>query len=132
MNEQNRHFIVIDDSKLDCFIAQKIIKNTGIAETVESFLQASDALEFIKQRPAEELETIVLVDVPMPVMDGFEFVEAFDKLPQTITSRYTIFLISSSISEKDFARVHGLKSVKSFLSKPLTSHNLVELLSKMG
>ena len=123
------HFIVIDDSKLDCFIAEKIIKNTGKCETIRSFLQAKEALDHITTAVQEEhAHTIVLVDIQMPVMNGFEFVEAFEKLPMSITAHYTIYIITSSINENDLNRVHSYPSVKQFLNKPLTSNNLAILL----
>ena len=124
------HFIVIDDSKLDCFIAEKIIRNTGKSESIRSFLQAMDALEYITATPAEQdTHTIMLVDIQMPVMNGFEFVEAFEKLPEDIVKNYTIYIISSSINETDLKRVHSYMTVKQFLNKPLTSNNLSVLLS---
>jgi CheY-like chemotaxis protein len=124
------HFIVIDDSKLDCFIAEKIIKNTGKSESIKSFLQAKDALQHISAAPTDETaHTIIFVDIQMPVMNGFEFVEAFEQLPAAITSHYTIYVISSSINENDLNRVHNFSSVKQFLNKPLTSNNLAVLLT---
>jgi CheY-like chemotaxis protein len=124
------NFIVIDDSKLDCFIAEKIIKNTGKSDSIKSFLQATEALDFISKNPREDgSHTIMLVDIQMPVMNGFEFVEAFEKLPAEITSHYTIYIISSSINENDLNRVHSFASVKQFLNKPLTSNNLAILIN---
>ena len=124
------NFIVIDDSKLDCFIAEKIIKNTGKCESVKSFLQAKDALQFISSATPDDLtHTIILVDIQMPVMNGFEFVEAFESLPGSVVNNYTIYVISSSINENDLHKVHNYKSVKQFLNKPLTSNNLSLLLS---
>ena len=124
------HFIVIDDSKLDCFIAEKIIKNTGISESIKSFLQATEALDYIKSIPADDHNrSIILVDIQMPVMNGFEFVEAFEKLPADLIKNYTIFIISSSINENDLSRVHNYVTVKQFLNKPLTSNNLSVLLA---
>ncbi len=64
----------------------------------------------------------------MPVMNGFEFVEEFEKLPGFITSNYTIYIISSSINENDLNRVHNYSTVKQFLNKPLNSNNLAILL----
>jgi CheY-like chemotaxis protein len=124
------NFIVIDDSKLDCFIAEKIIRNTGKSETIRSFLQAREALDFIATSPADELfHTIILVDIQMPLMNGFEFVEAFEMLPEDITSFYTIYVITSSINDNDLHRVHNYTSVRQFLNKPLTSNSLSILLS---
>ncbi len=125
------HFIVIDDSKLDCFIAEKIIKNTGKSESIRSFLQAKEALEFVAtSHPDEQSHTIILVDIQMPVMNGFEFVEAFEALPTHITAHYTIYVISSSINENDLNRVHNYSSVKQFLNKPLNSNSLTILLQQ--
>ena len=130
MVQTKLNFIVVDDSKLDCFIAEKIIKNTGISETIKSFLHAPEALEYIKGIPTDEhIRTIMLVDIQMPVMNGFEFVEAFEKLPKDITKNYTIYIISSSINENDLSRVHNYATVKQFLNKPLTSNNLAILLN---
>ena len=124
------HFIVIDDSKLDCFIAEKIIKNTGISESIRSYLQATEALDYIKSIPVDEhTRSIILVDIQMPVMNGFEFVEAFEKLSPDLIKHYTIFIISSSINENDLSRVHNYATVKQFLNKPLTSNNLSVLLA---
>lgn len=131
VDAKKQHFIVIDDSKLDCFIAEKVIKNTGKCESVQSFLQAREALEFIKQDKAEKpYPNIILVDIQMPVMNGFQFVEEFEKLPADITKKYKIYVISSSINDIDLGRVHNYESVVQFLNKPITSNNLSLLLSK--
>ena len=129
---KKQHFIIIDDSKLDCFIAEKVIKNTGKCESVRSFLQAKEALEFISKSPAtpSDYPTIVLVDIQMPIMNGFEFVEAFEKLPFDITKNYSIYVISSSMNDNDVSRIHNYYSVKQFLNKPITSNNLSLLLAK--
>ena len=78
MKSDKMHFIVIDDSKLDCFIAEKVIQNTGRSESVKSFIVASEALEYI-QKLSPDKKTVVLVDIQMPVMNGFDFLDAFEK-----------------------------------------------------
>ena len=121
-------FIVIDDSKLDCFIAEKIIKNTG-GTSVKSFLQASDALAYLKDTPVDpNHKTIILVDIQMPVMNGFDFVEEFEKLSPKIIAGYYVYIISSSINENDLNRVQNYSSVIQFINKPLTSINLKNIM----
>jgi CheY-like chemotaxis protein len=126
------NFIVVDDSKLDCFIAEKIIKNTGRSASVNTFQQASDALVYIRTLKPLQEPTIVFVDIQMPVMNGFEFVEAFEALSEEIRKGYSIFMLSSSINENDIAKVKGYSSVKQFLNKPLTNNAMTVVLEQFS
>lgn len=129
MADNKLHFIVIDDSKLDCFIADKIIQNTGRADSIKVFQQATDALTYIRDAQPTE-KTIVFVDIQMPVMNGFEFVESFEKLNNEQKANYHIYMLSSSINENDIARVKGYSSVKHFLNKPLTNDTIHAVLEE--
>lgn len=121
MNKEKTNFIVIDDSKLDCFIAEKIIQTSGKSKAIKVFVQASEALEYIKSLalPGDE-HTVMFVDIQMPVMNGFEFVEAFNMLSDDIKKDYSIYMLSSSINENDIAKVRSMPIVKQFINKPLT------------
>jgi len=125
-------FIVVDDSKLDCFIAEKIIKNTGNCRTVKSFLQASEALNYIREsNEFEPASTIILVDIQMPVMNGFDFIEEFEKFNSDLTDKLNLFIISSSINENDINKAFEYPRVIQFINKPLTSSNLKSLLQNL-
>ncbi|WP_276134800.1 response regulator [Polluticoccus soli] len=128
MNPEKLHFIVIDDSKLDCFIAEKIIQNTGRNESINTFQLVTDALNYIKGLSNHNGKTIVFVDIQMPVMNGFDFVESFEQLPLDAKSHYVIYMLSSSINENDIAKVRGYSSVKQFLNKPLTGKTMATVL----
>lgn len=116
------HFIIIDDSQLDCFIGEKIIQNTGTFSSLKSFTQAAEAYEFIKNSdpsPAEAI-TVVVLDIQMPVMNGFQFVEAFELLPENIRANYAIFMFSSSINENDKNRLENHPCIRKFYGKPIS------------
>lgn len=116
------HFIIIDDSQLDCFIGEKIIQNTGTFSSVKSYVQATDAYEAIKNSDPDTTEpiTIIILDIQMPVMNGFQFVEAFEQLPEEIRSNYAIFMFSSSINENDKNRLENHPCIRKFYSKPIS------------
>jgi CheY-like chemotaxis protein len=130
MSQEKLNFIVVDDSKLDCFIAEKIIQNSGRAEKINTFQQATDALEHVKNLPLPHGKTIIFVDIQMPVMNGFEFVESFETLPDETREAISIYMLSSSINENDIARVRGYASVKQFLNKPLTNNSIAMVLEQ--
>ena len=123
--------IIIDDSKLDCFVAEKIIKNTGMCESVISYQTARDALRCITERGVYEgLLTVLMVDIRMQVMNGFEFAAAFSVLPENVTDQYRLWLINSSKDEEDLKKISDFPIVKQFLSKPISSNSLAGLLQQ--
>jgi len=123
--EEKFNFIVIDDSVLDCFIAEKMIKHTGKCAEVQSFTTAAEALDFIKKNIAEDgLITVVILDVLMPVMSGFEFVEEFESLPMDLQNKYRIVALTSSMNKHDIEKISSYKTVTDLLDKPITSEAL--------
>lgn len=131
MNSERLNFIVVDDSKLDCFIAEKVIKNLGRSEAVNTFMQATDALQHITALSENGFRTVLFVDIQMPMMNGFEFVEEFDKLPADKRKNYIVFMLSSSINENDIARVKSYPTIKKFINKPLTGSTISVILDTL-
>jgi len=127
------HFIIIDDSQLDCFIGEKIIQNTGTFSSVKSYTQAAEAYEIIKNSdpsPAEAI-TIVVLDIQMPVMNGFQFVENFELLPENIRANYAIFMFSSSINENDKNRLENHPCIRKFYGKPISKEIVAKILDSL-
>ena len=124
-------FIIIDDSRLDCFISEKIIKNSGYSQSVQSFTEASKALQFIKDAAtgSDKPKSVILLDIQMPVMSGFDFAEAFEKLPEDVKSAYIIFMVSSSTNESDRIRIGNYPSIRQLYKKPLNKEVITELLA---
>ncbi|MXV14380.1 response regulator [Hufsiella ginkgonis] len=126
-------FIVIDDSELDCFIAEKMIKHTIENEQVIAFTEAARALEYITQQGAvtDQPKAILLLDVLMPVVSGFDFVEAFEQLPPDVQRSYLLVALTSTMNKNDLSRISGYKSVKHLLDKPITAEALLALLGEI-
>lgn len=129
MTTDKYHFIIIDDSRLDCLIAEKVIQNSRRHLTVTSFSNAVEALDSIRKSTEEaSAKTILIVDIQMPLMNGFEFIEAFEKLPLDIQENYIVNVLTSSTNRSDINRIQSYRSVRSQLNKPLTPQAFASIL----
>ncbi|MGZ3921304.1 MAG: response regulator [Bacteroidia bacterium] len=129
-------FIVIDDSELDCYVTQKFLERTNKSLDIKAFLDAQHALEMIQEKPDENssVPTIILLDLQMPVMNGFKFVEEFEKLPAEVQKNYVIIILtilSSSSHPIDIYRILNYGTVYSIIEKPMTKEKLVSLLMQL-
>lgn len=128
------NFIIVDDSRLDCFITEKIIRNvSGQENSVLSFSEAAEALRFVEKStaPLNDVKTIILLDIQMPVMTGFDFVEAFENLPAEIRSDYAVYMVSSSTNESDRIRIGNYPSIRHLYKKPLNKDVINELIAQV-
>ena len=133
MQHAVNNFILIDDSRLDCFISEKIIKNIDSTHSVSSFSEAGEALRHIESTPATGNlnKTVILLDIQMPVMNGFDFAEAFEKLPPQQKNDYAIFMVSSSTNESDRIRMGNFPSIKQLYKKPLSKEVINQLIDQV-
>lgn len=113
-------FILIDDSSLDLFFHGRIITISGLANSVQSFNSAHDALEFLQvsEKQIDE-NSIILLDLQMPGMNGFEFIDHFHHLPESLKKKIRIYMLSSTIDTRDIEKARSSKYIIDLLSKPL-------------
>lgn len=117
---------LIDDDEVCHLISSKIIKMFS-SFSVESFTDAKEALKQINWRASNEvinLPEFILLDIDMPGMNGWQFLEEFEKLPEDIVKKSCVIMLSSSTSYMDIEKSRHYKSVKQFLSKPLTEEKV--------
>lgn len=110
--------MLIDDNPMDNFINQRMIESCGFAAQVICFESAPEALLHLEKN--EALPSLILLDINMPEMNGFEFLEAFEKLNTTIHEHCKVLMLSTSENFKDLNRANKNRFVSKFLNKPLS------------
>ena len=123
-------FIIIDDIELDHFIARKIIGNENEAFAVKGFLDSKQALTYIANHdPAPGIKkTLVFLDIYMPLMDGFQFMEEFEQLPPAVQDRYYFVALTSFHDSADGNRIKAYSAFKGMVAKPITPESIKKLL----
>ena len=125
--------LCVDDDSISFTISKLLLRRTGFTNDVVTAVDGSDALDYFKDlfatstNPIEDAPSLILLDINMPVMNGWEFLEAYiplfaDKLPDT-----KVIILSSTIDPEDFSRAKKFPVVAQFVSKPLSVENLAEL-----
>jgi CheY-like chemotaxis protein len=119
---------VIDDDLVYQFLIKEEIEFTNMVNKIIFFDNGEKALEFFEQTldkfDSSSLPDIIFLDVNMPVMDGWEFLEAYIKLAPRSSKHITIYLVSSSTDVRDFDRAKSIKEVSDYIIKPISSIQL--------
>ncbi|RXJ45734.1 response regulator [Gelidibacter gilvus] len=131
MTQTARRFILVDDDPLNNFLTKMILKKTFGEVLVNDFTVPEDGLEFLKfetEKNATNRKTTLFLDINMPTLSGWEFLEAFERLDASIKEQYTIYILSSSVNlnDIDFAQTNPL--VSDFIEKPLNKAKLIKIL----
>lgn len=117
--------LLIDDNYIDNFVTRRILEGSNFAEKVVVQQSATDAIEAIKH--GELQPDVIFLDLRMPLMDGFQFLQEYDKLSINQKSAAKIFMLSSSLDPIDVKRSNQNKYITQFIHKPLTQKVLEEL-----
>jgi len=129
MTNSRINMLVIDDDDINIFIIKKVIEKTGYEVDMISKSNGQLAVDYLTSITSnvEIFPHIILVDINMPILNGWEFLEAYEKL-NIVRPKVYLYMLSSSVYEYDIEKAKGFKSVNGFISKPLTIERLKELL----
>ncbi|NKI25338.1 response regulator [Arenibacter sp. 6A1] len=122
---------IIDDDPIFVFGTKILLKNNGFGTDIKVCNNGQEALDLFSDilSSVEELPELILLDLNMPVMDGWEFLEEFNKISNQEKS--CIYVLSSSIDKRDMERAMSYPSVRNFIAKPLSSVKLRELILEL-
>ena len=123
--------LLVDDGELDNFLHQKVIERAQFAKAVVVKTSARSALNYLTENEhcEEQLPELIFLDINMPGMNGFQFLEEFKGLPDVIRDKCQIMVLSSSINQSEIAKITKDENVLKFVDKPLRAYDLTKIQS---
>lgn len=120
---------LVDDDEVTNFINKRIIKLNLPEAEIHVASNATEAIQQIKQRNADNLPAFdaIMVDISMPDMDGWEFMDLMETEEYKFTNQSAFFMLTSSVFEDDLNRSKTKKLIRSFYSKPLDAAKVKEI-----
>jgi response regulator RpfG family c-di-GMP phosphodiesterase len=123
------YVLLIDDTKLDNFINRILIQQLRISQSIIEFQNAKEALGYLRLMSSENkpYPEYIFLDLNMPEMDGFQFIEQFEEVQYDEKESTKIIVVSSTVDPEEIRRVISNPRVHKFIEKPLTKDKLKEL-----
>jgi CheY-like chemotaxis protein len=121
--------MIIDDNAIDLYVCSRMITKNNFGKNVLKYSVATEALKYLQdnQNNFHELPKVIFVDIYMPMMSGFEFMEQYDKLSSALKTHCKVYIISSTIDNEDIVRSRNDRNVVSFQVKPITKEFLYRI-----
>eukprot|EP00933_Yihiella_yeosuensis_P036148 TRINITY_DN29862_c0_g1_i1.p1 TRINITY_DN29862_c0_g1~~TRINITY_DN29862_c0_g1_i1.p1 ORF type:complete len:131 (-),score=25.26 TRINITY_DN29862_c0_g1_i1:105-497(-) len=125
---------LIDDDDIYQFLLKKELRHTNLVERINLFSDGRKAMEFFKENKGntEALPDVIFLDINMPIMNGWRFLEEFKQLQDDISKKITIYMVSSSFDDRDVTRSQEYAEVTDYIIKPVKRSNLISVLEDIG
>ncbi|NNG09794.1 MAG: response regulator [Arenibacter sp.] len=123
---------IIDDDPISVFGIKRSMKETNFSDDVVVYTNGQDALDGLTKmiNEGKKLPSIIFLDLNMPIMDGWEFLDDFIKIPNSNTDNVIIFIVSSSMDPRDMIKAKNYKMVNNYILKPILRKDLEKLMTE--
>ena len=123
-NKMKKEVFIIDDDPIYCMIASKMIHKSDPSVRICECNNGEEGLSELKTRDGADQEIVVLLDINMPVMDGWTFLEEIEKNNFYGLTHLDIYMVSSSVDQSDKLKAKNYEIIKHFFHKPLSREDV--------
>ena len=125
--------IVDDDDDVYKFTLNKTIESQNFANKIMMFSDGEEAIDFLSDNlnDPNNLPDVIFLDINMPIMDGFEFMEEYIKIKPYVGKKIIIYMVTSSIDPIDIERSKAISEISDYIVKPIDAKQLAEIVENL-
>lgn len=127
----SKHVLLIDDDPIFHIIFTRMIKKVQPGITVNSFSNGNNGLEYLNQNYSSDNQYVILLDINMPIINGWQFLDIIRKKGIALNNNICIYILTSSTDLDDEEQSKTYNFVKDIISKPLTVQSLSYVLKPL-
>lgn len=124
MNKRSLRVMLVDDNETDLLVHRRLLSFHQIADSVTDFSFAGDALIALKNCREEDLPHLILLDLNMPLINGWDFLRSFEYLGEAFSRNCRIVMVSATLNFEEISRMKADHRISAVLSKPLKIQEL--------
>ena len=124
---------IVDDDDIYQFTMVKTMKSLNLTDKIMVFSDGEEALDFMLDNlhNDKELPDVIFLDIDMPIMDGFQFMEEYVKIKPKLGKKITIYMVSSSVDPVDIDRAKKITEITDYIVKPITHDQLTTIVQEL-
>ncbi len=125
---------IIDDDPIFIYGTKRIMNEVDFCDDILVYNNGQDAIDGLTTMTEEgkTLPSVIFLDLNMPIMNGWEFLEDFVKIPNHNREKVTIYILSSSVDPRDLERIRHYEIISNYILKPISAEDLKNVLEQVG
>jgi CheY-like chemotaxis protein len=126
-----KNILLVDDDEVFHLLSNRLLQRLGITSGIHTARNGQEALNFIRSKSVQDGPDVIFLDLNMPIMNGFAFIEALQRQEIPYKDHSVIIIVSSSQDPKDLAKAKSL-GITHYLTKPISEASVKDVLTSIG
>ncbi len=128
--------LLIDDDDTTNYLNERLLKRLQVAQNIKVVYNGEEGINYLKEHchvsaaTKDSVPELIFLDIKMPVMDGFEFLDEYHRLRPELVGDAIIIMLTSSTNQLDLNRLQQYQSIGKFLNKPLNEKHVIEIMAE--
>lgn len=131
---EKKNWAIVDDDMIFHLTTKMLLQKKDVHNKILFFKNGKEAIDYLFQYKdsKEDLPDIILLDLNMPVMDGWDFIEKYLPIRSDLPKEITIYIVTSSLDDNDIKRASEISAIKKYVIKPIDQYKLEEIIDELN